>query len=203
MRIDQVKKLVFIGLFATLTASGCASFPGKELPVYTNEQISVPEKKMRATFDVKFVAPGSENKKIVPLLEQEIERILTGSRVFEAAEPNKTDGEYHYSMMFRDEGNQTLAFLSGFISGLTFTVIPAYARDKYVLNVEVKQGDKVLKAYTYRDHMDSWIQVLLIVVTPMYWPPDVSKSVLNNMVMNFVHDFSSDLKSGIYVVQKQ
>ncbi len=196
-------RFLFLSILTAAIVSGCASFPGRELPIYAYEQIPAMEKKIYASFDVKAFGPRGENKKFEQRLEKEIQKILTQSLAFAQLEPNKNDGEYHYSFVYRDEGNEALAFLSGFISGFTLAVVPAYARDNYILSIDVKQGDKLIKTYTYRDHMNSWIEALLLVVTPIYWPPAVAQSIFDNMLMNFVHDYFDDIKSGVYLAQTQ
>ena len=66
------------------------------------------------------------------------------------------------------------------------------------MTVVVKKGDYVLKTYNYKDHMDSWVQLILLFLMPFNFPPMVYDSVMDNMIMNFAHDFSSDLQSGVY-----
>jgi hypothetical protein len=183
-------------------AAGCASFPGRELPSYSYEQIPVPPNKISATYDVKAIMLGKENANSAEAVKKEIQKILSESPVFAQAAAGAGMSDYHFSFVFRNEGNEALAFISGFISGFTFTVIPGYARDNFILTVEVKQGDRVVKTYTYHDHMNSWIQVLLVVLTPSHWPGDVGKSIVDNMIMNFVHDFAKDVQSGAVVARQ-
>ena len=52
------------------------------------------------------------------------------------------------------------------LTGFTFGVIPAYERDTFILTVDVKQGDRVFKTYTYKDHLDSWFHLFLMFLTP-------------------------------------
>ena len=94
--------------------------------------------------------------------------------------------------------SEFIVSLNGFISGFTFLVIPAYERDIFIMTVVVKKGDYVLKTYNYKDHTDTWIQVVLLFLMPFNFPPMVYDSVMDNMIRNFAHDFSSDLQSGFY-----
>jgi hypothetical protein len=206
MLLKRIKfsHVLLAGLFAAFVTSGCASFAGGELPVYTNEQLQVPEKKIAATYDIAAFGPLGENKIAASNLEKEIQKVLSSNPVFAELKQGAGTGDYHYTFTFRNEGVPPLpiAFLNGFISGFTFTVIPAFARDIFILTVDVKQDDRVLKTYTYKDHIDSWIQLFLVFLAPSHWPPDVSTSVIDNMLMNFAHDFCNDIRSGVYLAQQ-
>lgn len=196
MRIPVSSRLFFCGVFLSLCIFGCASFPGKELPAYTPDQIAAPAQKLSVSFEVKSFALGKENPNSARIWHAEIEKVLTASPLFSQVTSSTGPGEFQYSFVSRNEGNYALAFLSGFISGLTFGIIPGYGKDEYILTVEVKKENKVLKTYEYRDHMESWIQLFLIFLTPSHWPPTVAKDVIDNMIMNFLHDFAADLNSG-------
>lgn len=200
-----IVRIVSVSLFSIFVFSGCASFAGRELPMYTNDQLAAPEKKISASYDVKAFGLHGENAGVALTIDKKIQKVLTESHIFADLQSGTNSGDYHYSFVFRNEGKpgETLAFINGFVSGFTFGVIPAYARDIYIITVDVKQGDRVLKTYTYKDHMDSWIQLFLVVLTPFNWPPSVGDSVIDNMIMNFAHDFSGDIKSGVYLAQEQ
>ncbi|OGW32706.1 MAG: hypothetical protein A2X58_11800 [Nitrospirae bacterium GWC2_56_14] len=198
-------RFLLISLIVAFITSGCASFAGRELPIYTKEQVSAPAKKISATYDVKaFGVTGGENNMAAAGIDKEIQKILSTSPIFSEFKPGAGPGDHHYSFTFRNEGSPPLpiAFLNGFISGFTFTLIPAYARDIFIITIDVKQGDRVLKTYTYRDHMDSWIQLFMVFLAPGNWPPTVSDTVIDNMLMNFAYDLGSDIESGVYLAKQ-
>jgi hypothetical protein len=85
-----------------------------------------------------------------------------------------------------------LGFISGFICGLSLFVIPAYARDDYILTVDVKKGEEVLKQYQYKDHLNTWIQLFLVFMTPTHHPDKVVREVMDNMLLKFLYDLESD-----------
>ena len=189
-------------LLSTLTLMplfGCASFSGRELPTYTYDQIENTEKKVSVSFNVRAFDLHGENKSGGQFIEKEAQKVLNLSSAFAKVEPNKTDGEYHYTFYFRsdlDADHQGFSRVNAIFSGFTLLILPIYVRDNYILSVDVKQGDNVIRTYTYREHMNTWIEALLLFVMPLYWPPDTWQSITDNMLMNFVHDFSNDLKSG-------
>ena len=199
----RMGQILLISLSAVFIASGCASFAGRELPTYSNEQVLTPPKKIIASFNVKAYGPHG-NAIDASKLDKEIQKVLSASPLFAELKSGSGQGDYHCSFVFRNEGRppEPIAFVNGFISGFTLGIIPAYARDIYIMTIDVKQNDHVLKTYTYQDHIDSWIQLFLVFLTPFNWPPSVSNSVFDNMIMNFAHDFSNDIQSGVYLVRE-
>ncbi len=202
MKTSRIVRVLLLGVLFAFCVAGCASFPGRELPTYVYEQMSAPANKISVTYDVKAIMLGKENAKTAEDVNKEISRILSESPIFTQAVAGTGTGDYHFSFALRNEGNEVLAFISGFISGFTFTVIPAYAKDNFIMTIDVKRGERLLKTYSYRDHMNTWIQLLLVFLTPSHLPGDVAKSIVDNMVMNFVHDFAKDVQSGAIVARQ-
>jgi hypothetical protein len=186
-------------------ASGCVSFAGMELPIYTNEQLSAPEKKISASYDVKAFPAHSVINIDASNLDERIQKVLSSSPLFAQLKSGSDPGDYHYSFVVRGEvmPHVLIAQYAMLLTGCTLGVIPAYERDTYILTVDVKQGDRVFKTYTYKDHLDSWFHLFLMFLTPFNWPYSVMDSVMDNMIMNFAHDFGSDLQSGFYPAQQQ
>ena len=200
---NRLSQFILLAPFVVFMASGCVSFAGLELPIYTNEQLSAPEKKISASYDV-MVFHGT-NPRDATAASQRIERVLSASPLFVELKSGTEQGDYHYSFVLRSAVTppEFIAALGAAISGATFFVIPAYGRDIFIMTVVVKKGDYVLKTYNYKDHTDTWIQVVLLFLMPFNFPPMVYDSVMDNMIMNFAHDFSSDLQSGVYRAQQQ
>lgn len=192
-------------LAAVFMVAGCASFPGKELPTYANNQLFIPAKKISATYDVQAKGVfGENNKMAADRIDGKIQKVLASGPIFSDLRSGSKQGEYHYSFLFRNEGipPMPVAFLNGFVCGFTFGLFPAFARDIFIMTVDVKQDGRVLKTYTYQDHMDSWIQIGLIFLTPLYFPTTVSDEVIDNMMMNFAYDFSHDIRSGAFIAKQ-
>ena len=200
---NRLSQFILLVLFAVFMASGCVSFAGMELPIYTNEQLSAPEKKISASYDV--MQFHGTYPRDATAASQRIQRVLSASPLFVELKSGTEQGDYHYSFVLRSAvmPSEFIAAMNGFISGFTFLVIPAYERNIFIMTVVVKKGDYVLKTYNYKDHTDTWIQLVLLFLMPFNFPPMVYDSVMDNMIMNFAHDFSSDLQSGVYRAQQQ
>ncbi len=202
LRFEKVEKTVTRSalckclIFCILTAinsAGCASFPGKELPTYTKDQITAPESNITASFNMKTFG---ENAKFAPKIKDHAIKLLTQNHILVQSEVNH-DTEYQFTFYFRDESDdESRSAVNAIFSGLTLYIIPYYERVNYYLTVDVAKDGHLLKTYVYREHMNDWKQPLLLFVTPFYWPPSMWSETLDNLTMNFVHDFLHDLKSG-------
>ena len=185
-------KGVLIAIALAVGGIGCASFPGKELPKYSYEQIKPPSPKPSIGYDAKFLTMGRENARAVIIFQEEIEKVFGQSKFFQKYGPGVGLGDYHFSMVLQNEGNLCLAGISGFISGITLTLIPGYAKDEFVLIVDVKKENHVLKQYQYKHYMDTWIQLFMVFLTATHNPKDVSRQVIDDMLLNFLHDLEKD-----------
>ena len=207
MHKNRFSQIIILFLAVLFMTTGCASFPGKQLPTYATSQISAPEKKISATYDVKLVgidgAPYTQPI-VVKSFDDKVQKVLSSSSIFSDLKSGFEQSDYHYSFVMRNDGIPPLpiAMLNGFVTGFTFGLVPAFARDIYIMTIEVKQGDRVIKTYAYQDHMDSWIHLFLIVLTPFNFPTVVSDKVVDNMMMNFVFDFSNDIRAGVYLAKQ-
>ncbi len=124
----------------------------------------------------------------------------------ERCTPNKDDRHYDIQVHLKNEvkaGNMAVAVISGFICGATLTVIPAYARDEYVLTVELKRNDQPVKEYVYREHMNSWIHFSMLFMMPNHMPWTGVHVIYERMIMNFLHDYSRDVRQGMLIAIDQ
>ncbi len=184
-------KYFVVGILCFL-AVGCASFPGNNLPKYTYEQVLVREPKPAVDYDVKCFSLDRENAGSVSHFQGEIEKVFAKSNVFSKFSPGTGREKYHLSLVLKNDGNIAAAFISGFVSGFTFTVLPGFARDNFTLIVDVKKGDQLLKQYRYENYMDTWIQLFMIFLTPTHSPVDMGKEVIDGMLLAFLNDLQKD-----------
>lgn len=179
-------------VWVSLLSTGCAGFAGKLPPTYTYDQIPRVEQKPAISYDAKFVALGRDSRQLTQSLKEEVRKVFLQSGVFSSLEAAQGSGAYHVSVKMETDTNEGLAFLSGFISGFTFLVIPGYERDEVTLTVDIKRGDDLIKQYVYRDYIDIWIQILLVALMPTHFPNDVARDLMDHMLLKFVHDVSTD-----------
>lgn len=179
----------------------CASFPGKDLSRYTYDQIKTGERKPSIDYEVKFYSMGQENAGAVGSFQVEIEKVFEESEVFQRFSAGIGSERYHLKLVLENEGNVGVAVTTGILCGLTLTLLPAYARDEFILTVDVYEGEKLLKQYQYEHYVNSWIQLFLIFISPFYWPGTVIKEAIDDMLLNFLYDLENDeVLSGIPLV---
>lgn len=60
-RARTLSRFLFVGISSSILAAGCASFPGKELPTYTYENMTAPAAKLTVSYDVRALALGRDS----------------------------------------------------------------------------------------------------------------------------------------------
>ena len=172
-------------LVALLSGSlaGCAAFPGKVLPERRPERVSTA--KFPVDFEVEWYTVERRNNFAARSFSNEVRTVLNESGMFSEVAYGKGQAPLHLHFRMNNEGNMFLGKLLGVISGLTLTVLPAYARDDYILTVDVKKDERLLKSYEYKDHMTTWIQLFLIFAMHGRKPEDIGDQLRSNMVVSF------------------
>jgi hypothetical protein len=187
--------------FLTVACSmitGCVSLHGNMLPKVASDQIKPAAEKASVDYEVSWLVNGKPFPAVPPLFLNEIKSTFDKSGVFEKHSIGVGGAPFHLQIIMNNHGNMGAGAVLGFISGLTLTIIPAYAKDNYDLTVNLKQGEKTLKTYAYRDCMKTWIEFFLIFGTPGHTPNKVGKDIIDNMLLSFVRDLAADnlLKAG-------
>jgi len=177
--------------FSTIVA-GCASFPSHQLPRYEYGQFVSASPRPSVNYDVRFLSIGQPNQAAQDVLTKRIDSTFSRAQVFSSHAPGTGPADYHLSFEMRNDGNVAAATVLGFISGMTLTVVPAYAKDKYTLLVDVKKGEQILKHYEYRENLNTWIQLFLVVLTPFKSPAKEANRLFDNMVLNLLADMQKD-----------
>lgn len=187
--------LTFVAMLGFF-ANGCASFRGKEIPTYTYEQIKIisPIEKPSIDYDAKSLDfAGREVWFYDENFYREIKEVFSKSNVFQRFRPRREFEKYHFTMTLQNKGNLSLALLSGFISGSTLFIIPGYARDEFILTVDVKKEGQIIKKYQYRNYMHSWVHIIfMFFLTDTNHPRTIRRDVIDNMLLNFLHDLEKD-----------
>lgn len=98
------------------------------------------------------------------------------------------DSRLTLQIRVRTESNMSVALLSGLISGATLGVVPAYARDHYVMTAEVIDDGRLICSYEYRDYLATWGQILLVFAMPFDEFDDDLRELLRDMVRHLVRD---------------
>ncbi|KPA95546.1 MULTISPECIES: hypothetical protein [Pseudomonas] len=158
-----------LGLALALTLSGCASFTKDEVaPVKMPSMAAYSNKpNVFVKFDFYQGEPKSASAVEVPqareMLKPQLQKALTDSGLFGRVtldEFQKQPGDYNLRLKVYNHppGGGQLAM--AFVSGFTFTLIPALATDQYTMSLEVldPQG-QALSNSSNHDAINTWIGI--------------------------------------------
>ena len=191
MSTRHVRRLLW-GAGVLLLLAGCAAFPGNQLPVIGDDQIQPGGPKPSVDYDVKFFLSFQEDPSGLYYVNREIVKVFSRSGLFSSFKLGNGTAPRHLSLKLRDETDLALGALGGIFTGVTIGLIPARVTDTLTLQIDVKEGKRVLKHYEYQDFGVTWIELFLIVMTPMHSPSAVARGIVDNMLVHFLVDAQRD-----------
>lgn len=183
-------RATLLPLFALLF-SGCISVAGGNLP-------QVPRVPMEtaqaggASINLQWLKMGQPAYLGQPLMMETVVQELKSSGMFSDISFSKGQHAHHIDISINNTGNIALAVITGVFSGLSLTILPGYARDVYEMTASVHRGDKLLKTYRLEDHINSWIQLFLVVAMPFRDRKEPLRETLKNMTWNLITRMKED-----------
>ncbi|EMY22839.1 hypothetical protein LEP1GSC115_4850 [Leptospira interrogans serovar Australis str. 200703203] len=92
-----------------------------------------------------------------------------------------------------NEGGGDLYQVMGFISGLTLTILPAWAPDRFTLTYTFKdKNDKVKKQYIRKATFNTWIQLFLVFAMPFKSPKKEIDEGMKQMTYSVLEEADRD-----------
>lgn len=174
-------KLKLLGMALVLTLTGCASFPGDQVPETTLPSMASYQQRPSVFVDFTFYQGKANDSNAIEVpqakdaLKPQLEASLRDSGLFSRYtldEFQKQPGDYTLKLNVYNSGSAGAAMVSGMISGFTFMVIPATAKDEYTMTLQVldEQGQPVSTGRN-NDSVRTWMGLIFI---PMmaYTPAD-------------------------------
>ena len=79
-----------------------------------------------------------------------------------------------------------------FCYGLVLSLFPQQWNEEYILESVVKKHEQVLQVYQYKRHLNTWGHISLVFMMPTHSPGKVWKELVDNMLLNFLHDLQRD-----------
>ena len=165
-------KLKMLGMALALTLAGCASFPGDQVPETTLPSMVSYQQRPNVFVDFTFYQGKAGDPAAVEVpqardsLKPQLEASLRESGLFNQYtldEFQKRPGDYTLKLNVYNSGSSGAAMVSGMISGFTFMVIPATAKDEYTMTLQVldDQGQPVLTGQN-NDSVRTWMGLIFI-----------------------------------------
>ena len=214
-------KIIGMLFCLVLFAVGCgASFPGRELPRVTYEQIAPHDPKPTISYEANFVELGEielgemryrefpKPPSGLLMLEEEIGKVFNKSQMFSEINTDARTGQYHITLFLHRKAPAGFAseslgsFYTSCLWAYTLFIFPYYEKSEYFLTAEVKKGaisrkvnfykngDQVLKQYEYRDHMKTWAQFPFLLILSATHHHD---KVERKVIDNMLLNFLNDL----------
>lgn len=174
-------KLKMIGCALALVLTGCASFPGDQVPETTLPSMVRYEQRPSVFVDFTFYQGKAGDSKAVEMpqardmLKPQLEAALRDSGLFSRYtldQFQKQPGDYTLKLDVYNSGSNAAAMISGLISGFTFMVIPGTVKDEYTMTLQVLDPDnKPVSTGQNNDSIRTWMGLVFI---PMmaYTPAD-------------------------------
>ena len=190
-----IKNLRIVEIFVVLSfLTGCAAFREDQLQPITSWPLetSYKNKSISLIISGKAIVNGEElevNKSILSIWRKQTVSAYRESGLFSEVKTGLVDSDLRAEIKILDQGEGSLGL--AFLSGFTFTLIPAKAYDEFfvtttLIDNEGRELGRIVKSET----INSWIQLFLIFVMPFNWPNSVAKEVLydlNRATINEAH----------------
>lgn len=201
-----MKGLLTIGILCGWILSGCAGFLGPDFQVGKGQPDPRPsvDYTVKTDWDNPLLSP---NPFLNTLFHREVKQALKTSYLFSGAEANGQGGDYRFAFNFLEDLKATPPppeeigpkdFCQEYF--WTTLVFPCIFPQHFLLTVQVFQGEALLRQYQYRHRQTTiiWPPLIPLTLIPAYNPVLVSKRMIGDMLMLFIHDLTrDDLLAGI------
>ncbi len=195
MKIISKFNFVYLVGISLLLFTGCASFPGNNLPNVgklppLTESTNKPSASYSFSSWVDLFGKKEHQENIRKQLEDEFLSVLRESRHFASLTPND-QGEINIEVRLVNSGNPAV-MIPAFITGLSLYTIPSWATDTYTITAKVKAIDGKIHTYNLKDSMTTVQWLPMIVVAPFKNMVSVSKEVRRNIWKNLILKMQED-----------
>jgi hypothetical protein len=161
-----------LGLALVLSLGGCASFTKDEVAPVDLPSMAKYENKPNVYVDFDFYQgdPSDAKANEVPqardMLKPDLKRAFNESGLFGRVtfdEFEKQPGDYSLRLKVYNHAPGGGQMVLAFISGLTFTVIPALATDQYTMSLEtLDERGQSLGKNSNHDAINTWMGILFL-----------------------------------------
>ena len=120
--------------------------------------------------------------------EERVARVFAAHPLLAHAGAGDAATPFHLELTLSNRFNHLVAVGSGILCGLTFTLLPGYARDDFELIAELSSGSEMLQRFAYRDSVLTVVHLSLALVPRASQPTAIVEAVVDEMLMHFLHD---------------
>jgi len=181
-----------------IACSGCASFSKGHLPERSLADYDGGRVLAAITYDLTGSTSFSLDDAMLAassgptVLKARVEPIFR--RVFSEAEQQKTPGEWHVDMYYREtERNPAVTYTLVFFFIVSLGIVPAHAETDLYLEAKLKHDGATVKQYVYEESLSTWVHWFMLPWSFSHDPLERKAELIDNMVLNLVHDLASAL----------
>lgn len=171
----------------SLTSAACIAWTGKISDV-DPDSFAAPQHPRALTFETVYRSNGEEKEKQAAEAAGVVAEALKDTGVFASVEDTTARGALHLVLTFDETFNEGAVFVSAFLCGFTFFVLPGYARANTSLEAVVYEGGVPRGPVKVDASVHVLMQILLLPATPFFWPPSVSEDLVRNLVFHAMQD---------------
>lgn len=171
-----------------LLLSGCVTYRGGAVPEVDPSMIAVPRMQRVIAYDLRVDSNVGGDFDAARVAGRELNSALRSAGAELEASGSVADPDAELAVELKARGNRGAQFISGFISGFTFTLIPAYASVELVTEAELRESGEIRKRYRYADSLSLWVQLFLLPFT------NSSDRVRDELIADMMRSLARDMQ---------
>jgi hypothetical protein len=165
-------------LSVSCLATGCMMVRGDQLQPPAQWPPEKPLQMKSIALEVKsqFESSGAskQNEAAMHLIEGQAQKAYTDSALFSHVTVSKEQADLLAEIQITEDGNKTLAGISGFISGFTMGIIPGYAHATLTSQTVFRNNaGEEIGTIKKSESISFWIQIFLVAAMPFRAEPKV------------------------------
>lgn len=185
---NLVSRVSLAGL-VVFCASGCMSLAGDRLPKRSYAEIVPKRGRVAIDYGVSVQYNGNEIPPEQKVRYKEgLDKVANTAACFSSFREG-TGSPWHLDLTFNNTGGDNGTAI---LCGLTLFVFPAIVTEEYNFTAVLSHKGQHVKTYAYVDSMTTFMEILLIFVSPFMNPISVGQEVNENIVRNFFYELAND-----------
>lgn len=173
----------------TFWVGGCVAYRGNAVPHIDPSTIMTPRMERVIVYDLQVDSEVGDDAELSRMTTRALETTLrsAGADVRPSGSPGVNDT---MSVHMKATGSAAAQMLSGFVSGLTWTLIPGYAKVGFALDATVTPAGGAPRQYHYQDAITLWIELFLLPFSNS--PNRVETELITDMFRSLALDMQRD-----------
>ncbi len=182
--------VLLLATLGQIVANGCYTYRGGAIPEIDPQSISAPANDTSIAYELRAESNVGDDAEIRDIARKSLLTAMgnAGVEIKEVGTVSETD--LTLSVDVKVKGSKLAQAVSGFVSGFTWAVFPAFAQNKFVIEANVLDRDGSTKTFQYNDTMNIVIQILLLPFTNS--STRVVEEMIADMMRSLVRDMQQD-----------